>query len=73
MDLALLAIFKRSYGIEFYPAPFTIAKVTDAGTGISPFGSIYVLSLGYVIVLMLTIPMGLFNLEDNIIIQNGKS
>jgi hypothetical protein len=47
-----------------------VEKVST-GNGASPFGSNVVLSLGYFIVLVITIPMGLFNLEDNIIIQNG--
>eukprot|EP01114_Cavostelium_apophysatum_P016131 TRINITY_DN4539_c0_g1_i7.p1 TRINITY_DN4539_c0_g1~~TRINITY_DN4539_c0_g1_i7.p1 ORF type:complete len:421 (-),score=88.62 TRINITY_DN4539_c0_g1_i7:615-1877(-) len=70
MDLTLIAIFKKTYAIEFYPHPGW-TEVTNPGTETSPFGNSFVLSLGYVIVLVLTVPMGYFNLDDNIIIQKG--
>jgi hypothetical protein len=35
------------------------------------FGEDYVLSLGYIIVAIIVIPMGIFNLEDNIWVQKG--
>ena len=35
----------------------------------SPFGDDYVLSLGFLIVLVLCVPLGYFNLEDNIWVQ----
>jgi amino acid permease len=37
----------------------------------SVFGEDYVLSIGYVIVAIIVIPMGIFNLEDNIWVQKG--
>lgn len=43
------------------------------GTGITPFGDIYLISLGIVVTLALVIPMGYFNLDDNIIIQISKT
>jgi hypothetical protein len=39
--------------------------------GDSPFGSAYVISVGFAIILCLTIPMGYFNLDDNIWVQKG--
>ena len=39
--------------------------------GDSPFGDSYVISVGFVIILCLTIPMGYFNLDDNIWVQKG--
>ena len=35
----------------------------------SPFGDDYVVSLGFLIVLVLCVPLGYFNLEDNIWVQ----
>jgi amino acid permease len=43
----------------------------DTNTKDSVFGEDYVLSLGYVIVAVIVIPMGIFNLEDNIWVQKG--
>eukprot|EP01119_Soliformovum_irregulare_P012256 TRINITY_DN3171_c0_g1_i1.p1 TRINITY_DN3171_c0_g1~~TRINITY_DN3171_c0_g1_i1.p1 ORF type:complete len:345 (+),score=92.59 TRINITY_DN3171_c0_g1_i1:479-1513(+) len=70
MDLALVAMFKKSYAVEFYPHPgYAISE--SQGSSVSPYGDAYVLSVGYVIVLLMTVPLGYFNLDDNIIVQNG--
>jgi len=69
MDLAIIAIFSRSYSLEIYPSP-GIAICENPGDQISPFGSIFGLSIGYTIVMILTIPFGFFHLHNNIIIQN---
>jgi len=37
----------------------------------SPFGSAYVISLGYLITMAITIPLGYLNLDDNIWVQYG--
>eukprot|EP01117_Protostelium_nocturnum_P013077 TRINITY_DN4853_c0_g1_i1.p1 TRINITY_DN4853_c0_g1~~TRINITY_DN4853_c0_g1_i1.p1 ORF type:complete len:521 (-),score=123.74 TRINITY_DN4853_c0_g1_i1:49-1611(-) len=68
VDIAIVAIFKKTFALEFYPH-FGFVSVSDLPTGVSPFGPSFVLSLGYLITLAVTIPMGLFNLEDNIIVQ----
>jgi len=68
MDLTLIAIFKRTFAVEFFPN-VGWAEASQPGSGLSPFGSAIVLSLGYIIVLMLTIPLGYFNLDNNIIVQ----
>jgi len=70
MDLAVLAIFKKTWALEFAPHPGWV-EVTAAGNNVSPFGDRFVISLGYVIVLAITVPLGYFNLDDNIIVQNG--
>jgi len=70
MDLCIIAIFKRTYAIEFYPHP-GIAEITTPGDSTSPFGNSFVLSIGYAVVLLLTVPLGYFNLDDNIIVQKG--
>src|SRR5688500_1054347 len=86
MDLTIIGLFKKTYGWEFYPN-FTWIDSVTAGTAVSPFGNSFVLSLGYLIVLSITIPLGYLNLGmntfypllysnlstvDNIIIQNGN-
>ena len=38
-----------------------------------PHAFSYVVSLGFIIVLCLTIPMGYFNLDDNIWVQKGAA
>jgi amino acid permease len=70
MDDTLIAIFKKTFALEFFPQ-LKFLSVTNPGNNLSPFGNCFVLSLGYFIVLLITIPMGYFNLDDNIIIQNG--
>ncbi len=70
MDLAVIAVFKKTYALEFAPHPSWV-EVTDPGDNISPFGNRFVISVGYLIVLALTVPLGYFNLDDNIIVQNG--
>jgi hypothetical protein len=70
MDFALVAMFKYTCGWEFYP-DFRFFHVTTKGDDISPFGDVIIFSLGFLIVLLLTIPMGYFNLDDNIYIQVG--
>src|SRR5690606_25063212 len=68
MDFALIAVFKYTCGWEFYPH-FRFDSVTHHGDDISAFGNVVIISLGFVIVLVVTIPMGYFNLDDNIFIQ----
>lgn len=70
MDYTLIGLFGWSCAIEFWPDPFTFVQATEPGDGISPFSGMIVISLGFVIVFIMTIPMGYFNLEDNMIIQN---
>eukprot|EP01125_Pyxidicula_operculata_P011903 TRINITY_DN3897_c0_g1_i1.p1 TRINITY_DN3897_c0_g1~~TRINITY_DN3897_c0_g1_i1.p1 ORF type:complete len:415 (+),score=65.00 TRINITY_DN3897_c0_g1_i1:257-1501(+) len=70
MDLAILRVFSKTGGLEFYPHPGWVWAYTP-GDSTTPFGDIYVLSLGYVVTLILIIPMGLFNLDDNMIVQKG--
>jgi len=74
MDFTLIGIFKWTGAFEYYPE-FRFVDATVPGNGISPFSSqdeyhyVGVISLGFLIVLVLTIPMGYFNLDDNIIVQ----
>lgn len=75
MDWTLVAIFKCTYGFSIAPDPALLsvcqtANATLSPTGNSPFpqGQI-VVSLGYAVVIGLVIPMGYFNLDDNMIVQ----
>lgn len=61
----------QTWAIEFLPDPGP-TDVDTPGHEISPFGKAVVLSLGYVVTLVVTVPLGLFNLDDNIIVQTSK-
>ena len=70
MDSMILAIFGGTGGVEFYPHPGWL-WVTSQGTGVTPFGDVYLISIGFVVTLCLIIPLGYFNLDDNIIVQQS--
>jgi hypothetical protein len=70
MDTTLVAMFKKSVALEIYPN-FGGTSTADGVSGDSPFGDAYVISVGFIIILLLTIPMGYFNLDDNIWVQKG--
>eukprot|EP01027_Heterolobosea_sp_BB2_P018639 GEZU01026226.1.p1 GENE.GEZU01026226.1~~GEZU01026226.1.p1 ORF type:complete len:439 (+),score=117.50 GEZU01026226.1:777-2093(+) len=70
MDLTVLAIFQRTCGFEVYPHPGLTCRYTQ-GAGDSPFGTVFIISIGFILVFMLTIPMGFLNLEDNMWVQVG--
>jgi hypothetical protein len=65
MDTTLVAMFKKSVALEIYPS-FGGTSTSDGVQGDSPFGDAYVVSVGFIVILCLTIPMGYFNLDDNI-------
>lgn len=77
MDWTIIAIFKCTYGLVLLPAGcegfgfqsvcLEAASVTSHAN--SPFGNAMVISLGFVVSIILVIPMGYFNLEDNMGIQ----
>ncbi len=48
-----------------------VSGSNSTSTKDSVFGEDYVLSIGYIIVAIIVIPMGIFNLEDNIWVQKG--
>ena len=70
-DFALVAIFKWVGGVEIYPDPGWVTADTP-GDSNSPFGDVIIISLGFMLVLMTAIPLGYFNLDDNIYVQVGK-
>merc|ERR1712166_888615 len=70
MDSTLIAIFGKSCAISFHPDLFqgVCARADADGAGVedSAFGDSWVLSFGFVIVAMMAIPLGYFNIDDNI-------
>lgn len=69
-DLILIAIFNWTGALEIYPHP-GLVDVREASLHASPFGSSLVISLGFVIVLLVAVPFGYWNLDDNIKLQIG--
>jgi hypothetical protein len=67
MDATLVAIY-GTCAVIFYPTPGAQCARNPAEPA-QPFGDDIVLSLGFVVVLLVAIPMGYFNLDDNIIVQ----
>ena len=73
----------RTYGIDLTPLPnydpdgHVVNGSTDfltflgSGEEFNPWGCHAVLSVGFVLALVITLPMGIFNLDDNMAIQSG--
>eukprot|EP01059_Diplonema_ambulator_P037311 TRINITY_DN9809_c0_g2_i1.p1 TRINITY_DN9809_c0_g2~~TRINITY_DN9809_c0_g2_i1.p1 ORF type:complete len:694 (+),score=177.40 TRINITY_DN9809_c0_g2_i1:34-2082(+) len=84
MDSALIEIFGKSCALQFHNSSdadvgvgsFGFVCVGDesrsgSSTEDSPFGdSAYVISIGYILVLTVALPLGYWNLDDNIFVQN---
>jgi hypothetical protein len=66
MDAALVAIY-GTCGIVFYPPSAQCLRNPTVPS--LPFGDHVGITLGFVVVLLVAIPMGYFNLDDNIIVQ----
>jgi len=72
MDETLLAMFKVSCSLDLSTfSPLCVHSDNDTIVTDSLFGNEYVITVGYVIVLIVCIPLGILNLEDNILIQIG--
>ena len=76
MDSTLIEIFGKTCAFVFYePAKnstfhqWTFPCVSHGSLEDSSFGTAYVVSIGYLVVLAVTIPIGFFNLDDNIWLQ----
>eukprot|EP01062_Namystynia_karyoxenos_P081977 TRINITY_DN9132_c0_g1_i1.p1 TRINITY_DN9132_c0_g1~~TRINITY_DN9132_c0_g1_i1.p1 ORF type:complete len:732 (+),score=288.55 TRINITY_DN9132_c0_g1_i1:106-2196(+) len=78
MDTALVAVFGKTCAIQLYDSQSAgiggtagLTCVTSSSSDSdSPFGSAYVVSIGYLIVMFISIPLGFWNLDDNIWVQN---
>ena len=73
MDATLLAAAGHTCAVYVYPAhaPACVARDQVPSGSNSAFGGDYVISLGWMVVLIITIPLGLLNLDDNIWVQIG--
>ena len=80
MDEALIELFGKSCAIQIYnnesasiggTMGLDCIHESSEGSGESPFGpNAYVISIGFVIVLTVALPLGYWNLDDNIWVQN---
>eukprot|EP01060_Flectonema_neradi_P022921 TRINITY_DN3113_c2_g1_i3.p1 TRINITY_DN3113_c2_g1~~TRINITY_DN3113_c2_g1_i3.p1 ORF type:complete len:537 (+),score=101.58 TRINITY_DN3113_c2_g1_i3:577-2187(+) len=80
MDEALIELFGKSCAVQIYNnetasigGKFGLDCISEAseGSGESPFGpKAYVVSIGYAVVLVVALPLGYWNLDDNIWVQN---
>jgi len=71
-----MEIFSKTGAVEFYPHfGWVWATTNSTVNGASVFGvpGVYtlVLPLGFVVTIILIIPLGYFNLDDNMIVQKG--
>ena len=71
MDYTLLSAMGRTCGFDYTRGVAYCVTPADSDVTDSPFGSAYVISLGYVVVVALCIPLGMLNLDDNIGMQVG--
>jgi amino acid permease len=72
MDETLLAIFGKACAFDYAQGlGVCVSADTDNVVTDSLFGNEFVVSVGYAIVLVVCIPLGILNLEDNISIQVG--
>jgi len=77
MDWTIVRIFKCSYGLVLVPGSpaqhFGFNSVCPAVSlcthANSPFGDAMLISLGYIVTIAVVLPMGIFNLEDNMGVQ----
>jgi hypothetical protein len=71
-DWALIAAFNRSCALpEFYPSFsfYCSSAAVDTLGDNTPFGNIYLLSLGFLLTALIVLPLGFFNLDDNVFVQ----
>lgn len=70
-DTTVLAIFKKTCGVQLHPKAFVWHCIETKSDSASPFpdGEMYLFTVGFLIMMVLVIPMGMLNLDDNIIVQ----
>lgn len=70
LDSMLVSMFKNTCGLELHPHFFHWTCVHSPTDNESPFGDALMLfTIGYLVVMVVIIPLGYLNLDDNIIIQ----
>jgi len=69
-DSAVIAVFHKTCGMRLYPS-FGVECVSTEATSDSPFSanSYYLFTIGFILMMIVVIPLGLLNLDDNIYIQ----
>jgi amino acid permease len=69
MDFTLVALFSKTCGLQFSPS-FQWICSSDSTNNVDPFGAdVVILSVGVLVLAALCIPVGMWNLDDNMIIQ----
>jgi hypothetical protein len=70
LDFAILKLIGHSCGLEFYPSVKFLCINTPVHNHVTPFGDeIRIISIGIIIVLLLIVPLGYINLNNNIFVQ----
>jgi hypothetical protein len=71
LDSNLLFMFGKACAIEVFPhfGPICVTGDLDV-TSDSPYGDVWTLSVGFVLLLVITTPLCFMNLEDNMVVQN---
>eukprot|EP00842_Homolaphlyctis_polyrhiza_P006480 jgi/Hompol1/6833/HPOL_002340-RA len=71
-DKLLIQLFGKTCGLALSSSHKGWICVAEAGSSPSPFGNIFMIfTLGFLIILIMTIPLGLVNLDDNMGVQIG--
>ena len=68
MDFTLIALFGGTCAVYFYPNA-TVGCISTPAAADSPFGSDWVFSIGLLITALLMIPLGYWNLDENMSVQ----
>lgn len=69
-DSTVIAIFKKTCGVQIYPSfGWECVDVPQPSDSPFPDGHFYLFTVGFLIMMVIVIPMGLLNLDDNIIVQ----
>ncbi|GAM23877.1 hypothetical protein SAMD00019534_070520, partial [Acytostelium subglobosum LB1] len=72
LDSMFIYLFGKTCGLELYPQAFHWTCADKLTQSSSPFTDMYMLfTFGYLVVLVVIIPLGFLNLDDNIIVQIG--
>jgi hypothetical protein len=71
LDSNLLFFFGRACALEVYPhfGPICVTGTLDS-TFDSPFGEVWTLSVGFVLLFIIVTPLCFMNLEENVAVQN---
>ena len=69
MDSLLVYLFKKTFALQFYPHfGFVTGYALDVADWYGGSATL-VLSLGYILIMILCIPMGMVNLDENVKFQ----